>query len=779
MKRQSFPSRQRGYIGILAKLAVLRGPRRSPITLDFLRMDTTLPDLITFTRADATPCATRRRITGSVGPSRTNHIRNNSMIGAVAGTPGTMPTGWTITGPGALVNGVQGSIAGTGTENGMPYIDLSFAGTSVGGSTFFMNTISGTLPTAAGGQSWVGSVFAKLVAGSAPTVGSTSVSGRDSGGAPTGSDTATVALSLGSTLLRASIQRTFVNASTVFVLQYCTFTFADGVTANCTIRIAAPQLEKGTVATPVIPTTTAAVTTTDWPRTNKCRNKTANAELNASVSIALQATNGLTTLSVVDDAAALEAAGLHGICTSGRVYKFDNSLGDSTATMTFEGEVSSLAPHSASCFMRGTGDAELRINALSALTPLTAAYARRKTENVTPIGTTRDSYISLGAGGVCYAILNQLEEGDAATAVIPNDTGAAKTVVTPPYGDLEVLAANKPRIAYTTDGLPRGLLIEPSRTNKCTNNNSDPTDLTGVSKGGDAAATLAVVDDPAALAAAGLSGICSTGKVYKLDNGAGVAVASAVFAGSVGNTNAHTMTAYARGSGSAFVGVSATNGAVTALGTTYARLSVTGTPTGSGAQSFIAAQPGAVVYFILNQLEEASTASSVIDGNKTRAAESAVITNLASVNWSAGGWSAMVEFAAPAAVAANTFPTILSLRSTDGQDLLDFWINSAGALILKVVNANVNVFEQSAGTVTLSAVNRVTFSVSATQAIVSLNGGAPFTANATIRTSLFNLLRLGFSSTFSNTTYLGSYLRRFKAWNRALTQGELQSESTL
>lgn len=45
-----------------------------------------------------------------VEPQRTNSIRNNSMQGAVAGTPGTPPTNWTM----GTANGISREILGLG-----------------------------------------------------------------------------------------------------------------------------------------------------------------------------------------------------------------------------------------------------------------------------------------------------------------------------------------------------------------------------------------------------------------------------------------------------------------------------------------------------------------------------------------------------------------------------------------------------------------------------------------------------------------------------------------
>src|SRR5262249_3631266 len=57
-----------------------------------------------------------------------NYIRNPSASGSVAGTPGTNPTNWGLTG--GPVSNISRTIIGTGVESGIPYIDVRYFGTS-------------------------------------------------------------------------------------------------------------------------------------------------------------------------------------------------------------------------------------------------------------------------------------------------------------------------------------------------------------------------------------------------------------------------------------------------------------------------------------------------------------------------------------------------------------------------------------------------------------------------------------------------------------------------
>jgi hypothetical protein len=196
-----------------------------------------------------------------VEEARTNSIANNTMVGAVAGTPGTNPTGWFLT---ASANSISPEIVGTGVEDGITYVDIRYSGTSTGASAF---SILASLPaaiTAVTGQSWTGSAYVKLQAGSLSNVTNTlqSVNGRSSIGAGLEFTNATytpTSDSLG--VQRRTVSITLANASTERI-SHTIFnaTYASGAAIDITLRIGLPQLEQGAFATSVIPTTSATVT---------------------------------------------------------------------------------------------------------------------------------------------------------------------------------------------------------------------------------------------------------------------------------------------------------------------------------------------------------------------------------------------------------------------------------------------------------------------------------------------------------------------------------------
>ena len=179
--------------------------------------------------------------------------------------------------------------------------------------------------------------------------------------------------------------------------------------------------------------------------------------------------------------------------------------------------------------------------------------------------------------------------------------------------------------------------IPEGTTNKCINYNAAPTDLTNVYKIGDAAATLTVVDDTAALRAAGFGALIDAGKmngkVYKLDNSAGSGDAYVSFAGNPGNTNTQTFSVFRRGgTGAINMGSAYPTGLPSSAA--YRRETLSGVPTNSTTVPYLRADIGQVVYFILNQLEEKTYATNpviVAGASASRGAATPAITGLSSI----------------------------------------------------------------------------------------------------------------------------------------------------
>jgi hypothetical protein len=192
-----------------------------------------------------------------VEEQRTNSIRNNTGVGAVAGTPGTLPTNWSGT---LTANGLTGSVTGTGTENGVNYIDFSVTGTTTAAGASLVQFDSAIGATAS--QAWALSSYARIAAGSFPGSGvnlSLAIRENDSGSVFLRQSITSISAAT-SQLARIALVVT-TGASTAFVLPCLRIATTSSPTAvSFTIRIGLPQLELGAFATSPIPTTTATVT---------------------------------------------------------------------------------------------------------------------------------------------------------------------------------------------------------------------------------------------------------------------------------------------------------------------------------------------------------------------------------------------------------------------------------------------------------------------------------------------------------------------------------------
>jgi len=192
---------------------------------------------------------------------RTNSIRNSSMVGIVAGTPGTLPTNWIN----FLGGGLAQQIVGTGTERGMPYIDWRIFGTTSSANTSSISFDTTTGITAATGQVWTNSFWISLVGGSLANISSSNmrIIERDAAGTTLVSGTQNILSSITSTATKQVYTRTLVNAGTLRVTPGFDINYtAVGVAIDATFRIYGMQMEIGSWASSFIPTTSAAITRT-------------------------------------------------------------------------------------------------------------------------------------------------------------------------------------------------------------------------------------------------------------------------------------------------------------------------------------------------------------------------------------------------------------------------------------------------------------------------------------------------------------------------------------
>ncbi len=191
------------------------------------------------------------------------------------------------------------------------------------------------------------------------------------------------------------------------------------------------------------------------------------------------------------------------------------------------------------------------------------------------------------------------------------------------------------------DGVPRfesgALLMEPAGSNKNVNWNANPdAGLIGLSIEGDPAGVLRRVNDAALIAASGLSSICSDGNVIEVDATACASFTACNCAGTTGNVNAHSYSAFCRMvTGGETGSVQANNGQVsTPFSHTdiYRRVAGVGPNSSTSARLHISVPPGAVARFVLNGLVEEEVLSSPIITRGASASRSGDILNYPNIN---------------------------------------------------------------------------------------------------------------------------------------------------
>jgi hypothetical protein len=263
-------------IGLRGTGRQLLGIPTPSLDLDFIN-SSTLDSRITFTRASGATYFDSSGVLQTAGNNvarfdhnpttleslgllieeqRTNSIRNNTMQGAVAGTPGTLPTNWLVNNTGGLTT----NVIGTGTSNGINYVDLQITGTSTA-TVYVLSFDANTQISASSGQAWTGSFWISQAAGTLTGINTVNVRvfARDSGGSSL-AVTDSSAITLSSTLARYSSVYSSLPASTAYVQSALRLSLTNNTAIDITLRIGLPQLELGAFATSVIPTTTAAAT---------------------------------------------------------------------------------------------------------------------------------------------------------------------------------------------------------------------------------------------------------------------------------------------------------------------------------------------------------------------------------------------------------------------------------------------------------------------------------------------------------------------------------------
>jgi hypothetical protein len=190
---------------------------------------------------------------------RGNRIRNPRADGTVAGTPGAMPTNWSISG---LPSGVTASILGVIVVSGVPCLRLQISGTPTTTASGRIEAEGMGAIAASNGQGWTASKFVRLHAGTQANLSlALRVMGRDS--AYAAYNLASSAITLGASLERRIVSTSLASSSVTAASSDIQIGFTANQPVDCTIDIGWPQMEQASFASsPVLPLPGAVATST-------------------------------------------------------------------------------------------------------------------------------------------------------------------------------------------------------------------------------------------------------------------------------------------------------------------------------------------------------------------------------------------------------------------------------------------------------------------------------------------------------------------------------------
>jgi hypothetical protein len=357
-------------------------------------------------------------------------------------------------------------------------------------------------------------------------------------------------------------------------------------------------------------------------------------------------------------------------------------------------------------------------------------------------------------------------------AILATQRSTTGTVINA-AGNIETVAADTARIDYS-DG-QAALLIENAATNLC-KAYAAPTTTANTTN-------TTLVDDPAALAAAGLSGIVTSGKVYRVDNSAGVAALFGVIDGAQTAGVVSTGSAYARlvsGTGSNVVRAEgdAANQSANIVSTGFTRYAtLPSTPTGS-ARLQIRVDVGCVVDFVLPQLETGKFATSYIP---TAGAAVTRASDVCTVDVSALGVSSALTLGIKGTLLGNagTFDRAYQLDNGNNLNRITaFYDSAAGQLAAQAFSGGVAISSSFPVASAATAAFAIGFRLSAAANRACINGALTAEKVATGVYTPPTILRLGHATGALNIP-ARLRIKSFLLYPAALSDAALTTLGTL
>lgn len=297
----------------------------------------------------------------------------------------------------------------------------------------------------------------------------------------------------------------------------------------------------------------------------------------------------------------------------------------------------------------------------------------------------------------------QVETGSFPTSYIPTTTSAATR------------AAD---VAWMSN---MSSILGQFRTNKLAVYNNNPTNSTGIVEYN--GPTLSVVDDPASIAAAGLTALVPSGKLWKVDNSAGASPVNILFTGQSGTVASVTASVYVMG-GTGVVGCGNDSGGFTnsfaasfVASPTLVRRTCTGNTDTAARRMILRANAGQVLYFILPQLEDGFVATDPIItqgslttvGNPFTVSVTADIPNLDNVGVYLSSIAQGTSINERLVLDRSSTNTARGLMISGGVSQPSNGVNGrTGARVLKITSRNRNTEQRNAFDGVLSATSAIT-----------------------------------------------------------------------
>lgn len=309
--------------------------------------------------------------------------------------------------------------------------------------------------------------------------------------------------------------------------------------------------------------------------------------------------------------------------------------------------------------------------------------------------------------------------------------------------------------------------------------NTSTTAIRGITLSGHAAAYAEIVDDSAALTAAGLGNICN-GRVVKIDTAGCTTFGRVNIEGTTGNTNARSLSMYGRGTGwtgKLIMDLSSDKAYRPTVSNNYSLLKHENrTPLGTSEKIALLLNPNYIFYFILPQLEEGAFATSPIITQGATATRAAVLPNLGSSGNTKTSSITGVYHITPQAIGASPGNRWRFASYTDANNYIGVLYNGINVIFRKRV-AGTNYDATRAVTESAGTTYKVVWRINADNSTDLFVNGTKGTGNANTTAPVFGTTVV-IGSDGNSANYSQGQLKTFQLYHKPLSDAKCISITT-